>query len=142
MIFAGPAVKLLFGRGAFGIQAISMTTTALFYYSIGMLGFALRDILSMAFYSIQDTKTPMINSTIAIFLNIILNLILSKHMGIGGLALATSISTIFCTILLSISFKKKIGHFYMESIKASTTKFFSCITSNGNYRQTILQDFI
>ncbi len=67
MIFAGPAVKLLFGRGAFGIQAISMTTTALFYYSIGMLGFALRDILSMAFYSIQDTKTPMINSTIAIF---------------------------------------------------------------------------
>lgn len=122
MIFAEPVVRLLFGRGAFDPEAISMTSAALFYYSIGMVGFGLRQILSRAFYSLQDTKTPMINAAIAMGLNIILNFILSKYMGIGGLALATSISAIFCTGLLFISFRKKTGSFGMKGITISSVK--------------------
>lgn len=115
MCFAEAVVKLLFGRGAFNSRAIFMTSNALFYYSIGMLGFGMRDIISRAFYSLQDTKTPMINAAIAMAMNIVLNIILSKSMGIGGLALATSISAIFCTVLLFISFRKKIGPFGINS---------------------------
>lgn len=122
MIFAEPVVKLLFGRGAFDPKAISMTSIALFYYSIGMIGFGLRDILSRAFYSLQDTKTPMINGTIGVSMNIILNIVLSKYMGLGGLALATSISAIFCTVLLFISFRKKVGSFGMKHITISFIK--------------------
>ncbi|MBZ2174076.1 murein biosynthesis integral membrane protein MurJ [Schnuerera sp. xch1] len=122
MIFAEPVVKLLFGRGAFDNQAISMTSNALFFYSIGMLGFGLKNILSRAFYSQQDTKTPMINSAIAVLLNIILNIILSKYLGIGGLALATSISALFSTVLLFISFRKKVGSFGMKNITISIIK--------------------
>ena len=122
MVFAEPIVKLLFGRGAFDPQAISMTSDALFYYSIGMIGFGLREVLSNAFYSLQDTKTPMINGAIAMGMNIILNIILSKFLGIGGLALATSISAIFCTGLLFISLRKKIGAFGMKEITISFIK--------------------
>ncbi len=116
MLFVEPIVKLLFGRGAFDSQAVSMTSNALFFYSIGMIGYGLREILAKFFYSLQDTKTPMINGTIGVVMNIILNLILSKYMGIGGLALATSISAIFCTVLLFISFRKKVGPFGMKHI--------------------------
>ena len=42
MIFAEPIVKLLFGRGAFDSEAISMTSNALFFYSIGMIGYGLK----------------------------------------------------------------------------------------------------
>lgn len=122
MVFAEPIVKLLFGRGAFDPQAISMTSDALFYYSIGMIGFGLREVLSNAFYSLQDTKTPMVNGAIAMGMNIILNIILSKFLGIGGLALATSISAIFCTGLLFISLRKKIGAFGMKEITISFIK--------------------
>ncbi len=122
MIFAEPVVKLLFGRGAFDSQAIYMTSYALFFYSIGMVGFGLREILSRAFYSLQDTKTPMINAAIAMTMNIILNIILSKYLGIGGLALATSISAIFCTILLFISLRKKIGSFGIKNMIISFIK--------------------
>jgi putative peptidoglycan lipid II flippase len=122
MIFAEPIVKLLFGRGAFDTQAISMTSYALFFYSIGMIGFGLREVLSRAFYAIQDTKIPMINAAIAMVMNIILNIILSKFLGIGGLALATSISAIFCTVLLFISLRKKIGPFGMKNITISFIK--------------------
>jgi putative peptidoglycan lipid II flippase len=122
MIFAEPIVRLLFGRGAFDANAISMTSYALFFYSIGMIGFGLREILSRTFYSLQDTKTPMINAAIAMTINIILNIILSKFLGIGGLALATSISAIFCTVLLFTSLRKKIGSFGMKSITISFIK--------------------
>lgn len=122
MIFAKPIVELLFSRGAFDSKAVAMTSDALFFYSIGMVGFGLRDILSRVFYSLQDVKTPMINAAIALSMNIVLNIILSKLLGIGGLALATSISAIFCTALLFISLRKKIGPFGVKGIAASSVK--------------------
>ncbi len=122
MIFSEQIVELLFGRGAFNLQATAMTSNALFYYSIGMIGFGVNLILNRAFYSFQDTKTPMINGIIGVVINIILNLILSKYMGIGGLALATSISAIFCTVLLFINFRKKVGPFGMKHITISSIK--------------------
>lgn len=122
MIFAKPVVMLLFGRGKFDTGALAMTSIALTFYSVGMLGFGLREVLSRAFYSLQDTKTPAINAAIAVVLNIILNIILSRFMGIGGLALATSISAIFGTLLLFISLRKKIGAFGMKDITISFIK--------------------
>ncbi len=122
MIFAKEVVVLLFGRGAFAPDAIAMTSNALFYYSIGMIAFGLRDILSRAFYAFQDTKTPMINATIGVVINIVLNLILSKYMGLGGLALATSISAIVTAILMFITLRKKIGPFGLLEITRSFIK--------------------
>jgi putative peptidoglycan lipid II flippase len=122
MIFSKPIVELLFGRGAFDAQAITMTSYTLFYYSIGMIGYGLKEVLAKTFYSLQDTKTPMINAAISLIINIVLNVILSRFLGIGGLALATSISVILCTVLLFISLRKKIGSFGMRSISISLIK--------------------
>ncbi len=109
MIYSEDIIVLLFGRGKFDINAIEMTSIALFYYSVGMIGFGIREVLSRVFYSLQDTKTPVINATIGMFLNIFLNIILSEYLGIGGLALATSISAIFTSLLLFRGLRKKIG---------------------------------
>lgn len=122
MIFAEELVRLLFDRGAFTEQAIIMTTGALFYYALGTIGYGLRQILYRVFYSLQDTKTPMINASLSVVINIVLNIILSRYMGISGLALATSISAIFCTILLFISIRKKLGSFGMKNITFSFIK--------------------
>ena len=122
IVFAEPIVRVLFGRGAFGTKAISMTSDALFFYSIGMVGFGLRVVIARVFYSMQDTKTPMINGCIAMTMNIVLTLILSKLIGIGGIALATSISAIFCTGLLFISLRIKIGRFGMKNITITFMK--------------------
>ncbi|MCU9809018.1 murein biosynthesis integral membrane protein MurJ [Paraclostridium sp. AKS46] len=113
IILAEPIVKLLFQRGEFDARATQMTAIALIFYSIGMLGFGLRDILGKIFYSLQDTKTPMINGIIAMVLNIVLNLAFVKYtnMGLGGLAFATSISSLVTIALLSVSLRRKIGAF-------------------------------
>lgn len=122
MVFAVPIISLLFGRGAFDEHALDMTSFALFFYSIGMTAFGLRNILSRAFYSMEDTKSPMVNASLGMMLNIILNFILSKYLGIGGLALATSIAAIVTTTLLFISLRKKIGPFGMKQISISFLK--------------------
>ena len=122
MIFAEEIVALLFGRGAFTAAAITMTGNALFYYSIGMIAFGLRDVLSRAFYALQDSKTPVINATIGVVLNIVLNIILSQYLGIGGLALATSISAIVAVVLLFISLRRKIGGLGLSQLSKSIIK--------------------
>ncbi|MDN5301097.1 MAG: putative peptidoglycan lipid flippase [Thermoanaerobacteraceae bacterium] len=109
IILRVPIIKFLFERGAFDQRATYMTATALLFYSIGMIGIGIREVLNRGFYSLQDTKTPMINGTIAMMINIILNLILVRFMGLGGLALSTSISAIICTVMLFYSLRKKIG---------------------------------
>lgn len=127
MIFVEPIVRMLFGRGAFDEEAIAMTSQALFFLSIGMVGFGLHEILTRAFYALQDTKTPVVNATIGVVLNIVLNIILSRYLGIGGLSLATSISAIFTTVLLFVSLKKKIGSFGMRKIFITFGKI--CVAS-------------
>lgn len=122
MIFAKPIVELLYGRGQFDSNDLIMTASALFFYSIGTIGLGLREILSNVFYSLQDTKTPMINAAIAMIVNIVLNFILSKYLGIGGLALASSISAIFCSFLLFINLRKKIGNFGIKKMLFTSTK--------------------
>lgn len=122
MIFAVPVIKFLFGRGAFDLKAVELTSTALFYYAIGMTAVAYREILSRAFYAMHDTKTPMVNGAIAVVANIILNIILSRFLGIGGLALATSISAILAVGLLFISLRKKIGPFGIRNIAGTLGK--------------------
>ena len=70
---------------------------------------ALNPLLARVYYSLQDTKTPMLNGVISVGINIVLNLILVRYMAHSGLALATSIATTIATILLLFGLKKKIG---------------------------------
>ncbi|MEG1410126.1 MAG: murein biosynthesis integral membrane protein MurJ [Terrisporobacter sp.] len=118
IILSTPIVKILFQRGEFDARATYMTSVALVFYSIGMIGFGLRDILGKVFYSLQDTKTPMINGVIAMGLNITLNILFVKftNMQLAGLAFATSISALVTIILLFINLRMKIGPFGGKSI--------------------------
>ncbi len=122
-----PIVQILFERGAFDERSTYLTSTALVFYSIGMIGVGLRDILDKVFYSLKDTRTPMINGIIAMILNIVLNIILVKIMGHTGLALSTSLSSIICVFMLFKSLQSKIGYFGQDKI---TITFFKSLIAS------------
>lgn len=109
VLLAEPIVYLFFERNAFDSTATYMTSQALIFYSLGLIGSSLRLMLNKVYYSFQDTRTPMINGAIAVVLNLVFNLILIKPLGHRGLALATSISTTITTIILFITLRQKIG---------------------------------
>ena len=116
IIFSREIVSLLYGRGNFQENAIAMTSSALSYFAVGMIFVAIREILSRAFYAMQDTRTPMINATIGVVVNMILTPIFSQIFGIGGLALATSASALVTVVLLTLNLRKKIGPFGIMNI--------------------------
>lgn len=122
IVMAEPIVSILYGRGAFTNQGVYLTSSALTFYAIGLMGYGIREVINKVFYSLQDTKTPMVNAAIAMGINILLNIILSKFLGIGGLALATSISGILCSILLFNSLRKKIGYFHLRKTLSTLLK--------------------
>lgn len=127
LVLAEPAVYLFFERNAFDSKATQMTSIALKYYSLGLVGSSLRLMLNKVYYSLQDTKTPMINGIVAVVTNLIMNFILVRPLGHGGLALATSISATVSTMFLFVSLRNKIGHiglkkyiiFFVKTLLAS-----------------------
>ncbi|MDR0401946.1 MAG: murein biosynthesis integral membrane protein MurJ [Endomicrobium sp.] len=135
MIIGLPIVKLLFERGKFDSFGSIMTNDALFYYSIGIPGFALVKIFANAFYSFRDTKTPVKIAIYSVILHVLLCFLLMYKIGVGGLALSTSLSTYFNLLLLIFYIRKKIGGFDSQKILNSFLKtvFASIITGIVSY---------
>lgn len=115
VILATPIVQIAFQRGEFDGVAAFMTTRGLIFYSVGLTGMALRTLLNRAYYSLQDTRTPMIGGAISLGLNIVFNLILIRFMAHAGLALATSIATTVVSMAMFYGLRKKIGPFGIKS---------------------------
>ena len=108
-VFSHPIIAILFKRGAFDDYSVWVTESALFYYSFGLVACGLLKVLANAFYAMHDTRTPVKAATIGLGLNLVLNVALMWHLKIGGLALATSISTTVNAWLLYLWLTKKLG---------------------------------
>lgn len=109
MMLSKQIVQILYGHGDFDNEAAVLVSIAVWFYSLGFVPYAVKQTLNNVFYSNQKTKTPMINTVIGIGINIVGNIVLSKIIGIGGLALATSLSSICIAVLLAISVKIEFG---------------------------------
>ena len=108
MVYSSEVVQIVFERGAFDVNATSLTATAYLFYSVGLLFMAVNDLMLRGYYALHDMKTPMIYAGIGVVVNITLNLLLIKSMAHGGLALATSIAALVNCVLLLSGFRKKI----------------------------------
>ena len=104
-----PIVNLLLEHGQFDRISTAGTGSALLYYSIGLWAFAGVRIVAQAFYSLQDTKTPVKVAVVAMVTNILLSIVLMGPLGHGGLALATSLAAMLNIGLLTLELRKKIG---------------------------------
>lgn len=122
MVLSLPIVRVLFERGAFDPRGTSLTAVALAMYSVGMVAYGLRDVLGKIFYSLQDTKTPMVNGVIAMGMNMVMDVVFIQFWGLAGLTLATSLSSLACIMLLFRSLRKKIGYYGQDKIAKATVK--------------------
>ncbi len=136
IVLREPIVRLLFQRGAFDSAAAAMTARALLYYSVGLWAFAGLRVFVSAFYSLQDTKTPVKVAVIAMVLNLILSLILMRTpLEHGGLALALSLASTAQMVILILLLRRRIGGIDGKAVLGSMTKSFfsSMIMAIGIY---------
>lgn len=104
-----PLVRLVYERGQFDGESTALTANALFFYSMGMLGFGVQEIANKIFYSKKDAKTPMVIAMAGICINILLSFILVKgfNMGISGLAFSASVAATLIGGTLVIVIQKR-----------------------------------
>ncbi len=90
IVLAKPIIAIIYQHGGFSLEDTIRTGGALSCYAIGMIGMAYNEILSKSFFSMQNSKTPMINALLSMAANIIVAYTLSGTLGIAGLALASA----------------------------------------------------
>lgn len=101
-------VKLLYQGKMFSAQDTINTASALLYYTPTIIMYGLIGVISKIYYSMKDTKTLMYISIISIFLNALFDYILMKPMSFNGLALATSLVSVFQFFSTYFILKRKI----------------------------------
>ena len=68
---AEPIVSLLYERNRFGPADTVATAAALMFYAPGLLGYSAVKIASPTFYSLRDSRTPVIVSALSVAVNLI-----------------------------------------------------------------------
>jgi len=106
-----PIIQVLYGRGEFGEQSVAIASNALTFYSLGMLSFAITEILNRTFFATQDGKTPMFAAIAGVIANLSLSayLMFVQGFGVGALALSAAfgITVTAIILLISISIRKR-----------------------------------
>ena len=109
-------VETLLQRGNFDQSNTIMVSGVAVMYAVGFFFMATREVLVKAHYAYQDMKAPVVNSAVGVVLNLALSIVLSKKMGVSGIALATSISMFVISVLSVITLKKHIGVLILDKL--------------------------
>ena len=107
MTLARPLISFLYGGGEFDAFSVDITSQALFWVSIGMVGYALQNILSRGYFAQQDGRTPLIAGAVSILVNIVLCMLLTEPLGVSGLAISSAVSSTVYALLLMIPLERR-----------------------------------
>ena len=103
-------IMLVYGRGQFDEYSIKLTSSALQFFSFGMVFYGINEILNKCFYSMKNAKVPMIASVTGIAFSIVLSSLSVKvfDFGVKGLALSSAASTFVVALVLCFFIQKKV----------------------------------
>lgn len=124
-----PVTSMLFERGNFNSRSTEMVAWALLWYTAGLVGHSVVEILSRAFYALHDTKTPVGVGVVAMGLNAIFSFgfsalfTMAGWMPHGGLALANSVATALEAVTLFVLMRRRLAGIEGGQIARGTLQF-------------------
>lgn len=145
-ILRAQIVRVVLGAGEFSWSDTRLTAACLGIFAFSIFAQALMPLLSQAFYSTQDTRTPVKINIFSIFFNIVFSFsfvwLISKVSAISlffesflklqgvdgisiiGLPLAFSLAAILNIMWLIRAFKKKVGNHWEFKLRESFLRIF------------------
>jgi putative peptidoglycan lipid II flippase len=119
-----PIISTIFMHGRFTYNDVVLTYYSLAAASSGIIFVAVLRITTQAFYSMKDTKTPVISATVSMIVNLAAGYILMhtplKH---AGLTLANTLSAIVQMAILMVFLNKRTGGIDIRKILISLIKY-------------------
>lgn len=111
-------IGAIYQGGAFQPYDTERTALALTYYAIGLSGYAALKVLVPAFYSLGDSRTPMIISLASILINFTVASSMIRMLGHAGLALSTSAVALFAFVVQFLILRSRIGGIHGRALVA------------------------
>lgn len=135
VILREPIVQVLFQHGNFVAESTRLTARALLYYSLGLPAFAAVKLIVPAFYSTQDTRTPVRVAVFTMLANVLLNVVFLFYffakLKNGAPALASALAGYFNVFTLFVIFRLRFGRLGTREIAASLAKIALCAAAMG-----------
>lgn len=113
LIFAPSAVQVLFGYGAFDNRAVGLTAACLAAYGAGFAFTAMNHLLWRYGQASGRSGELVLIAYLSVFINAVLDWVLSRSFGVVGIAMATTIVT---SILLLLFIWRFLGKVYFSLV--------------------------
>jgi putative peptidoglycan lipid II flippase len=103
-------VSALFQSGTFDRQSTAMVAGALGYFALGLVSYAVVEVVTRAFYALHDTRTPVAIAVATVAANLGLSalLVLAFRWDHTGLALSLAVTTTIEMVLLWVFLGRKL----------------------------------
>lgn len=123
MILIGqPLIRVLFERGEFTADDTAATSWILYCYCLGLCGYFSQQIATRAFYAMGQSKQPALTASLAVGVNVCLNLVLIWPLGAAGLALSTAACSYLQVGILLYGLRRRLGAELLEGWLKSLLK--------------------
>jgi putative peptidoglycan lipid II flippase len=103
-------VSALFQSGTFDRQSTAMVAGALGYFALGLVSYAVVEVVTRAFYALHDTRTPVAIAVATVAANLGLSalLVFAFDWNHTGLALSLAVTTTIEMVLLWVFLGRKL----------------------------------
>ena len=115
-------VRIAFGTGSVSWSDTIATAQTLGFFAISFFAQSLIPVLARSFYAMQDSVTPVRITMVAVGLDIVGSIVLGTTMGITGLALSFTISSVINATWLFVALHRRVGHLDEDKIILAVTK--------------------
>jgi len=104
-----PIMRTLFERGRFDSGSTAVSSACLLFFALGLPFVSGVKIVAPAFFSLKDTRTPVMIGVAVMAVNTAVSLLLMGPLRVGGLALSLSLSQALNFALLLVWLERRIG---------------------------------
>ncbi len=122
LTLSGPIIRFLLEHGFFKAGDTEMLSGVLFFFALGLIPYSIDMLLVKTFYSLQDTRTPMIISCFVVAANIGANLLFFNWIGIKGLALGFAAAYSLSMIIHIVVLRMRLGRLGGRRLLSTTAK--------------------
>ncbi len=122
VVLAAPSIYAVYQHGKFAQDHLfDATVAALALYSIGLTGHSGVKVLSTAFYSFHNTRTPVKITLQCLGLNVVCSVVFCFwwKMGTSGLALATTVAALVNAAMHAIHLRRAIGSAWHAGLRGA-----------------------
>lgn len=131
LLLRAQIIRLVYGTGEFNWEDTYLTAQTLGAFSLSLVAQATIPLLARSFFAQQNTRTPVILSSIAVLINVGLALVLAPAYGIMGLALSFSVAALTNMVLLLSFLRVRFGDLDDDRIVRSSVNIILAAIASG-----------